>query len=172
MEKFKTLKITANKQSAARSATEQAADLAKVFKNQHYLQRMTTVANVDPSNHPMKRTIIQGIQEMKQAGLRLGLIKEKALIDFLSCLPEVLTKSATRSSIVHGFVANGLVGDESQFNSKFAFPDFDKMLHTVRREIHKVEKDLCKSTFQELLKIQEEHGCIPESDYDRPWVPH
>ena len=65
---------------------------------------------------------------MKEKGLNLNLTKRNALIDFLSCLPEVLTKAATRSNIVHGFVSNGLVGDEMKFNSKFAFPDFEMML--------------------------------------------
>ena len=167
LQKFKSLKIVANKQSAARSATEQAADLAKVFKTQHALQYMTTAANVDPSNHPMKRVIMQGFEEMMDKGLNLNLIKRKALIDFLSCIPEVLTKAATRSNIVHGFVSNGLVGDERSYNSKFAMADFKLMLSTIRRDVTTTEYELCKSTFAELFKIQLENGFVSESEYDR-----
>lgn len=50
MELYKEMKICANKQSAARSATEQATDLAKVFKGQHAVQKKSTMENVDATN--------------------------------------------------------------------------------------------------------------------------
>ena len=158
LEKFKSLKITANKQSAARSATEQAADLAKVFKSQHALQRMTTVQNVDPVNHPMKRTLQQGFVKMAAKELNLKLDKRKALIDFLACIPEVLTTAGKRSNVVHGFVANGLVGDEAKFKSKFAFPDFDLMLATVRRKVTTTEHNLCKRIISRIAANPNEAG--------------
>ena len=158
LKKYKDLNIVANKQSAARSATEQAADLAKVSKAQHSIQRVTTATNVDASNHPMKRRVDQGFEVMKDEGLNLNPIKRNALIDFLSCLPETLTKAVTRPNIVHGFVANGMVGDEKKYDSKFGFPDFDLVLSTVRRKVTTTGYSLCQSTFPELLKIQLEKG--------------
>jgi hypothetical protein len=80
---------------------------------------MATVENFDPSNPPMKWVLIQGFKEMSNKGLSLNLIKRKALVDFLACIQEVLTKAAIRSNIVHGFVASGLVGDESKFTITF-----------------------------------------------------
>lgn len=43
----KEKRICTNKQSAARSATEQGADLPKVFKSHHFLQKVTTMTSVD-----------------------------------------------------------------------------------------------------------------------------
>ena len=47
--------ICANKQNNARSATEQWADLAKVFKVMHSLQGKVTVSDVSTDLHLMKR---------------------------------------------------------------------------------------------------------------------
>ena len=55
LEVHKDLKILANKQSAARSATEQAADLSLVFKSCHSLQKSVTLENVDATNCPAKK---------------------------------------------------------------------------------------------------------------------
>ena len=64
---------------------------------------------------------MNGFDQMAQQGLNLSATKRNALIDFLACIPEILTRAGTRTNIVHGFVANGLVGDEKQLNSKFGF---------------------------------------------------
>ena len=172
--KYKTQRIIANKQSAQRSSTEQSADLAKVFKQQHAILLVSTAENIDESNHPMKRTITLGFQEMKEQGLRLDLVKRQSLIDFLWTITEALTRSGTRRNILHGFESNGLVGMESKFKLKFAFPDFDVMLPplaTVRREVPKTEYELCKNSFPKLLKIQMEQGMVPESEFDRLGFP-
>ena len=71
-----------------------------------------------------------------------------------------------------GFVKSGLVGNEKEFNSKFAFADFDHMLNTVRREVTTKEYDLCQSTLPELLKYQLENGHVPDSEYDRLGYPY
>ena len=46
--------ICANKQNAARSGVEQAADLTKTFKIMHKLQSEITVSHVPIKNHPLK----------------------------------------------------------------------------------------------------------------------
>ena len=50
---------------------------------------MTTIQNVDPMNHSMKRTLQQGFSKMTAKGLNLKLDKKKALVDFLACIPEL-----------------------------------------------------------------------------------
>jgi len=171
MELHKEMKICANKQSAVRSATEQAADLANVFKDQHAVQRMTTVENVDASNCPIKKRVVQGFQEMSNKGLRLNLTRKDALVDFLSCLPDRLTKTSARSKIVHGFACNELVGDEAKHASKFAFPDFDIMLDTVHRKVSKEECNLCKQTFRELLLCGLKLGEVEEQEHNKLGCP-
>jgi len=171
LEVYKDLKILANKQSAARSATEQAVDLSLVFKSHHSLQKSVTLENVDASNCPMKKRVIQGFQEMHCKGLSLNTTKKNALIDFLSCLPESLTKASSRSKVVHGFVQNGLVGDEAKYSSKYGFPDFKLMLDTVRRDVTKEEYNLCESSFPELLLFQMKHGFVEEAEFNRLGYP-
>jgi len=119
----------------------------------------------------MKKRVVQGFQEMSNKGLRLNLTRKDALIDFLSCLPETLTKTSTRSKIVPGFVSNGQIGDEAKYASKFAFPDFDIMLDTVRREVSKEEYNLCKKTFPELLLYGLKLGEVEEQEYNRLGYP-
>ena len=50
-------KICACKQNAARSATEQAADLAKLFKIMQNLQQTVTVSDIPIDRHPLKRLL-------------------------------------------------------------------------------------------------------------------
>jgi len=76
MELHKEMKICANKQSAVRSATEQAADLANVFKDQHAVQRMTTVENVDASNCPIKKKGCSRLPRNVQQGAKAQPHKE------------------------------------------------------------------------------------------------
>ena len=46
-------KVFLNKQNAARTAVEQAADLAKVFKVINKDARKNTITDIDPSWHPI-----------------------------------------------------------------------------------------------------------------------
>ena len=60
-------KVIANKQNAAQTGVEQAADLAKVFKVINKEARRHTVSDIDPSRHPMKFKVTLAFQndEMK-----------------------------------------------------------------------------------------------------------
>jgi len=108
---------------------------------------------------------------MSNKGLRLNLTRKDALVDFLSCLPDRLTKTSARSKIVHGFACNELVGDEAKHASKFAFPDFDIMLDTVHRKVSKEECNLCKQTFCELLLCGLKLGEVEEQEHNRLGCP-
>jgi len=104
-------------------------------------------------------------------GLKLNVTKKNALVDFLSCLPQMLTKAAKRSNIAHGFVANGLVGDEATHSSEYGFPDFDLMLDTVRQEVTQEEYQLCRSTFSGLFQFQMKNGHAEETEHNRLGFP-
>ena len=105
-------KIIANKQNAARTGVEQAADLAKVFPAFHNGSDTMTLAYVDATRHPMKKLITKLFRE-KLKDLNLPERKYKALIDFLSNLPAIATKATTRDNIIHGFVENGTIDKEA-----------------------------------------------------------
>eukprot|EP00956_Cyclotella_meneghiniana_P018000 scaffold29782_cov53-Cyclotella_meneghiniana.AAC.1 len=48
--------------------------------------------------------------------LRMSSDKKKALIDFLSCLPDIIAKAQSESNIRVGFYENGMIdGDKSMY---------------------------------------------------------
>ena len=81
--------------------------------------------------------------------LKLSAIKHSDLINFLSCFPSVLSKSAPHDAAGDGFVDNGMV------NSKlFSYPDLHTLIgicntvkfttevdRTVRNNLNEVYKE-------------------------------
>jgi hypothetical protein len=130
---YKKLKITANKQSAARSATEQAADLSPIFKILHNLQKTTTSKDVKSGDCPYKDRILYIFSLARQQGLDLVPNKRNALVDFLSNLPENVSKTCTPTNIRAGFYENGMVSTGNP--RKYAFPCFLGNLATYRKKI-------------------------------------
>ena len=85
-------KVIANKQNAALTAVEQAADLTKVFKVINQEARRLTVTDIDPSRHPMKMKVTIAFQSDEMKHLNLGSKKTGTLIDFISVLPVIQQK--------------------------------------------------------------------------------
>ena len=123
-----------------------------------------------PSNHKVKGSIVEAFRNYL-VGLHLPAPKRNALIDFLSGLPEIAAPSASRNNVVHGFIANGMVGDEKVYKTKHAFPDFDRMLNTVGRNVTIDDHALCKTTLPDLMRIHLKNGCISESTFDSMGYP-
>jgi hypothetical protein len=65
---FGALKVIINKQHPARSATEQAADLAKVFKLIKQVVKTITVADLPANQSPLKQAIATKFQELTSQG--------------------------------------------------------------------------------------------------------
>jgi hypothetical protein len=153
------LNITVNKQHAARTGTEQAADLTKTFKICNSLQQTTTAEH---KNHlPIKKNIGRALTELASNGkLKMSLRKRTALTDFIASTPESVTKAVSPDNIQHGFLENGLIDKKAH-----ELPDFDKMLATCRSEISKELYDKIVSDFPGLLQHQLEHGHVPDSVY-------
>jgi hypothetical protein len=129
-------KVIANKQNAARTAVEQAAELAKVFKVINQEARRHSVTDIDPSRHPMKMKVTIAFQSDEMKCLNLGSKKTGSLIDFISVLPAIATKAATRENILFGMHENGMLDKE-----KARYPVLLKILGTC-----------CSSIAQELYK--------------------
>ena len=77
--------------------------------------------------------------------LQLKTNKQNSLIDFLSTLPENLSKAATLENIRHGFVANGFVD-----RSSFQVPDVDAILATLGHDMQQEEYRLIVDSFPQL----------------------
>jgi hypothetical protein len=111
------LRVINNKQNAARSTTEQAADLSKVFKFLKFLCNVTTSVNEPPSR--LKKEVQRALLDILKNTLQLQKTHSDALIDFLSVIPRVLAKVATPDVIREGWLEGGY----ADFRSKQE-PDF------------------------------------------------
>ena len=127
------MKVIANKQNAARTGVEQPADLAKVFVIFKQQNKTHTVAGIDPSRHPMKMRVTKAFNSEALRILNLNSKKKSSLIDFISTLPELATKAATRGNILHGFYKSGLID-----HTKSRYPVLLKVLGTCRSTLPKV----------------------------------
>ena len=141
--------VCANKQNAAQSGTEQAADLTKTFKIMHHFQDKVSVTDTPIERHPLKRAIYKELQkEHEVRELILKPTKKNGIIDFCSCVPEMTSKAANRNNILHGFKENGMI--DRQF---LQYPDFHQMLSTCRRDPTKEEYQLCIDSFHFCIKF-------------------
>ena len=84
--------------------------------------------------------------------------KEKALIDYIAKLQQIMLQACTVDSIITGFKANGMIDDGA-----FWYPDWRKLLGTYKRKLTDNKYELCKKTFPILLAYFLKHGHIPDS---------
>ena len=159
--------ICAAKQNAARSGTEQFADLTKTFKQMQYLQRTYSVSDVPIERHPMKRIIHHELKDLQdKQKLMLKPSKKSSIIDFIASVPAMTAKAVNRDNIIHGILENGML-DSKQFR----YPDFNKMLATCRRDPTEDEYKLCVDSFPVLLKEYLEHGHVDDDMFERLGFP-
>ena len=164
---YKENMISAAKQNAARSGTEQFADLTKTFKQMQTLQRVISVSNVPIERHPMKKMIFNELKDLQnQQKLLLKPSKNNSIIDFIASVPGMTAKSVTRDNIIHGVLENGML-DSKQFR----YPDFDKMLATCRRDPTKDEYKLCVDSFPVLFKKYLEYGHVEDELFEQLGFP-
>ena len=154
--------IIANKQNAARSGTEQAADLGKQFKAMKGLEKSVTVSATPLERHPLKRSITKAFSKLQDEGrLYLKDTKKKALVDFVASYPEMAVKGLTREGIMEGFLANGMV------DSKFQrYPDFHKLLATCRKDPTVDEYKNCVENVPVLYQHVINNGHIPDDIFE------
>ena len=159
--------ICANKQNAARSGTEQAADLTKTFKIMQSLQKKVSVSDVPIHRHPMKKLIHSALKGlMDENRLVLKPTKKNAIIDFVASVPDMTSKAVTRDNVIHGFKENGMIDSKL-----FRFPDFDKMLATCRKDPTDSEYQLCIDSFPHLFKIYQEKGHVDDEVFEQLGFP-
>ena len=135
--------------------------MSKVFKVFNKVAAVVTVTNIDPSIHFMKQRVTNAFQSGQLSVLQLNSKKRGALIDFISVLPEMATKAATRDNIIDGFVETGLI-DKKQLK----YPVLEKILATCKKSIPRDIYDKFIDNFPRLFSIMLEKGHISEEVYD------
>jgi hypothetical protein len=100
--KDKALKIDRNKHAAAASAVQQMADLSPVFRGlKHDAKHMTALGNCCKTLANKLEEHFRNTKVLNIAGSKL-----KGAVDFLACLPSMLTKArctVTIGVLIHGF---------------------------------------------------------------------
>ena len=114
----------------------------------------------------MKMRVTKAFNSEALKVLNLNAKKKTSLIDFISTLPELTTKAATRGNILHGFYESGLID-----RTKSRYPVLLKILGTCHSSIPKELYQKVIDNFTYLYNVMMEQGWIPEdvfSDLDFP----
>jgi hypothetical protein len=155
------VRIVLNKQSAARSGTEQAADLCALFRLLKAHGKITTCAAMTP----LKRRVSSAMLDLKDVVI-LPKAHCGALIDHVSTLPGILQKIATKKIIQSGFVAAGLIDEKS-----FSVPDLAAIMRTTRRTLGLDEERNFLDQFPLLLNVQYENGHLSDAVMEKHGLP-
>jgi hypothetical protein len=149
-------KITCCKHSAARTAEEQACDLASVFRTVNTLSKGMTNDDVKGGLYILVSRIFKKLKA--ERALNLSLVKEQALIDFVSCYPSILSRSACPTSVAKGFLYNGMI-DKNTKN----WPDMKAILSTCKNtKLTEEEESKIIQLFPLLYEEQCEKGHLSD----------
>ena len=115
----------------------------QTLSNSYKQWKKITVRNIPYDRYPLKRTIYNSLKKLSNKNrLILKYPKKNAIIDFVSIVPEITTKSVTRNNIIHSFVENGMVDFENN-----RFPDFKNILETRKKDTTVEGYKLCETCF-------------------------
>ena len=164
------LKITLCKQSAARTAVEQAADVAPIFKGTKGSLQVLEDPNKD-SNVVVYR--VEKILKQLEDGdlsptkiVRLRSPKKKALLSTIPNLTEATAVAFTVKNVRSGFVANGQIDPLTN-----SIPSLMNMIHTYRGNIQGTCLEngqyLVETFFEEMYT----NGIISEESFDSNGIP-
>ena len=120
--------IVACKQNAARTGSEQAADLAEAFRGYRKEEKGMDVTETNHRNRGLKRKLENSIRD-RISVLVLETFKFNAIVHLLAKTPSCQSESYSFDNICSGFLANGQI---SALNSPV--PDIYGCLGTLRYE--------------------------------------
>ncbi|CAB9522640.1 expressed unknown protein [Seminavis robusta] len=149
IKKFKDAKIWVCKQSAARTGTEQPCDLCPGFKSIHFQQKNFTMQDVPRGADDWKDEVVEVIQKADSLGLNLPDNKRRALAEFICGLPQITLTAITPRIVKHGFYQNGILAEHNS-ESKYAFPNLDRMISTCRTTIPTTLRQKCWDDYARL----------------------
>jgi hypothetical protein len=155
------VRIVLNKQSAARSGTEQPADHSAMFRLLKVHGKITTVAEMTP----LKRHVVAAMSDLKNVVI-LPKSHCDALIDHVSSLPCILQEIATKKIIRDGSVAAGIIDEKS-----LSVPDLAFIMRTSRRALTFDEQSNFLDQFPLLLNVQYENGHLSDDVMEKHGLP-
>ena len=169
-EKFAKAWITVCKQNPGRTAVEQPADLAPVFKL--FKQYVANTSSLDQHVTNLFRDKLDKAFKTDEdlAGLKLKTNHHNALIDFLAICASAATKACTLKNVIKGWTESGLLdGDERGYR----FPVLAKILATCKKAegIKASLVDKVSDDFVSLLNQVDKYGRISEEWFDKNEYP-
>ena len=160
-EQDKTSNIERDKHAASASAVQQPADIQALFRSLKQLQKITSAS--DTYNADLADFIADVLKH--QTALSLETKKMKAVLDFLGCLPSMLSKLCLAKHVTPGFTEAGMIDERSK-----QYPDVEKMINTCKRmDIDKM--GIFWKHFDELFKCAMEHGMVTEDMLNKLGIP-
>ena len=167
MELEEFLKITACKQSAARTAVEQAADVGAMFKIIRYMIKQMPAGT--KTNSPIYSRLQDMFEELENISdsektdiVILPLHKKKAILAGLSKLPTAMGSAFTPEIITQAFKDNGQINEDES-----AIPNIDGLMGTYRGNIPddhilKDYKSIIETYYREMFL----NGRVEESTFE------
>ncbi|CAB9514787.1 expressed unknown protein [Seminavis robusta] len=112
-----------------------------------------------------KDEVVEVIQKADSLGLNLPDNKLKALAEFICGLPQITLTAITPRIVKHGFYQNGTLAEHNS-ESKYAFPNLDRMISTCRTTIPTTLRQKCWDDYPRLAAECMTRGMVPESVFD------
>ena len=170
LKKEHELKITCNKQSAARTAVEQSADLGPTFKGvkKGLKTREVPHQNTNAIVKMLKDHLLMLEDDSNGSRdiVRLASHKKKAILFAIPNLPGVTSDVFTISNVRCGFIYNGQLDPETA-----SVPSFENLVNTYRGDVEETilqnKEALIDNFFEEMLLS----GTIHENTFDHYKVP-
>ena len=110
---------------------------------------------------PTKKRVTDALWTQIKDLICLSDNKQRDLVDFVSRFPEIATKAATQTNIIHGFVESGLIDSKSQ-----RYPVMHKILSACRKMILQNMPTKIVDRFKLLYNLTVEQGWIGEEVFD------
>ena len=107
-----------------------------------------------PLTHPVKKALLTAFTAVDNI-VSVDNKRRGPSLDFLSCLPALITQGVTTDAVTSGFASNGMADKETKTT-----PDFHNVIATCRRKVKQEESDLCLHSLPRLFNHQLEYGHI------------
>ncbi len=111
----------------------------------------------DSATGRLYKALLSGCDELKSiCGLDIKQAKKKTILECLARYPEVAGKAYKKENAIKGYVANGMIAEDSK-----RVPDLAVMIEgTLQRPMLKEEWELVKRTFPSLLRHMVKKGHV------------
>ena len=159
------LDIDMNKQNAARSASEQGADMGEMFKNYKSITQRRRLLDL-PHSHIYSKVKALFDNLSKQHHIKIVSRKRRLLISFIADLPQIQLISCPRRAVITSFIRNGMLDEDDNL-----WPDINRMIGTLGYPLTDKQFHLIFNNFQVLYKSMRDCGYISEEVFNQVGFP-